>query len=111
MARLLGRAAAPNLILGSTDPKGNVIFDDGDEVVVESRLGLPVEIVIADHTGTFGDYRSELARFAPAYANAVNKRRDSLRNVQAFTDAYLAAFVERFHYIQGEYRKRKRSFD
>jgi hypothetical protein len=111
LARLLGRAAAPNLILGRTDGKGNVIFDDGDEVVVESRLGFPVEVVIADHTGTFGDYKSELANFAPAYANAVNKRHGCLRNVTSFTDEYLAAFIERFRYIQGEYRKRKRSFD
>jgi hypothetical protein len=111
MARLLGRAAAPNLILGRTDGKGTVIFDDGDEVVVESRLGLPVEIVIADHTGTFGDFRSDLICFAPAYANVINKRRYCLRDVQIFTDAYLSAFADRFRYIQGEYRKRKRSFD
>ena len=32
-ARLLGRAAAPNMIVGRCDLNGQVLFDDGDEVV------------------------------------------------------------------------------
>ncbi|HSU67784.1 MAG TPA: hypothetical protein VLJ39_12990, partial [Tepidisphaeraceae bacterium] len=36
LARLLGRAAAPNLILGRCDLALNVVFDDGDELVLEN---------------------------------------------------------------------------
>ncbi len=59
-ARSLGRAAAPNLIVGRCDSQGNPLFDRGDELVVEDLAGHPIDIVIADHTGTFGNYRREL---------------------------------------------------
>ena len=68
LARLLGQAAAPNMIVGRCDSQGRVVFDDGDEVVVENDGGLPVEIIVADQMGTFADYRSELEHFAAEYA-------------------------------------------
>ncbi len=111
LARVLGRAAASNLIVGRTNIQGKVIFDDGDEVVVEDQQGLPSEIVIADHTGTFGDYRRDLLDLAPAYATPINKRASALHDMNVFADAYLSAFVERFMHIQREYIKRKRAFD
>ena len=63
-ARLLGRAAAPNMIVGRCDLDGQVLFDDGDEVVIEDPGGIPTEIVVADQTGTFVDYLRELEEFA-----------------------------------------------
>jgi hypothetical protein len=110
-ARLMGRAAAPNLIVGRADLKGLVIFDDGDELVVEGRDGMPVSIIVADHTGTFGDYRSRLDDFLPAYARVVNKRAGFLRDPKAFGEAFIDGFVERFEEIQKEYRRRRRAFD
>ena len=110
-ARLLGRAAAPNLIVGRCDVGGNPLFDDGDEVLVEDAQGMPADIVITDHTGTFGDYLSELAHHGAEYATAVNRRVAYLPHPQRFADAYLEAFVERFGGIQQEYRKRRRAFD
>jgi hypothetical protein len=110
-ARLLGAAAAPNMIVGRCDLDGNAVFDDGDEVVVEDVQGLPVEIVVADHTGTFNSYQQDLQRQAPEYAAPINRRTEHVPDPQAFFDAYLAAFVERFLRIQEEYRKRKRAFD
>jgi hypothetical protein len=70
-ARLLGRAAAPNLIVGRCDPQGNSFFDDGDEVLIEDATGLPLEIIVADHTGTFSDYLSPLQRFSAEYGRPV----------------------------------------
>jgi len=111
-ARLLGAAAAPNMIVGRTDPEdGHVVFDDGDEVVLEDEQGLPMEIVVADHTGTFTNYLQDLRRFAPEYAAPMNRRAAHVPNPQAFFQAYLEAFQERFSHIQEEYRKRKRAFD
>src|SRR6185437_5367786 len=43
LARLMGEAAAPNLIVGRCDGQGRLIFDDGDEVVIEDAQGLPVK--------------------------------------------------------------------
>lgn len=110
-ARLLGHAAAPNMIVGRCQLSGPVIFDDGDEVVIEDQLGMPTEIVVADHTGTFTDFRRSLSESAPEYANSVNKRLSILTQPEAFAQAYLDAFVERFVKIQQEYQRRKRAFD
>src|SRR6185437_4791361 len=41
LARVLGRAAAPNLIVGRCDPAGKVVFDEGDELIIEDIRGNP----------------------------------------------------------------------
>jgi hypothetical protein len=111
LASLLGRAAAPNLILGRCNPEGRVIFDDGDEMVVEDADGIPIDIVVADHTSTFGDYRGELDRTAPAYAAAVNRRVPHVPDPPVFARAFLDGFLARFTEIQRDYRNRQRAFD
>ncbi len=110
-ARLLGRAAAPNVIVGRSDLGGNPLFDDGDEVLIEDSRRIPVEIVVADHTGTFNDYLNKLEHFAVEYARPVNRRTEFLPNPKEFAGAYLEAFVERFSRIQDDYRKRRKAFD
>ena len=110
-ARLLGQTAAANWIVGRCQLNGEVIFDDGDEVIIEDAAGMPAEILVADHTGTFTDFRRSLAETAPAYASPVNKRLAVLVQPAAFAQAYLDGFVERFGRIQQEYRRRKRAFD
>ncbi|MBI5394848.1 MAG: hypothetical protein HZA91_06070, partial [Verrucomicrobia bacterium] len=110
-ARLLGRAAAPNLIVGRCQQNGRVIFDDGDEVVIENKVGMAGEIIVADQTWTFTDFRRSLAETAPAYASPINKRLGWVGNPAAFAHAYLEAFEEWFAHVQQEYRRRKRAFD
>ena len=39
---------------------------------------MPVDIVVADHTGTFNDYLSELEDFAAEYAGPINRRAEHL---------------------------------
>ena len=87
LARLLGQAAAPNMIVGRCDLQGRVVFDDGDEVVIENEAGLPVEIVVADQTGTFADYRTDLEHFAAEYAEPVNRRLPLLADPEEFAAA------------------------
>jgi hypothetical protein len=110
-ARMLDRAAAPNLIVGRCDLQGNVVFDDGDELVIEDAAGLPVNIIVADPTGTFNDYRRDLRDLAPAYAGAINRRADYLPDAGGFAEIFGAAFVARFEQIQHDYCKRRRAFD
>ncbi len=110
-ADLLGRAAAANIIAGRLNTEKKVLFDHGDEVVVEDENGLPQEIIVADHTGTFTDYKSDLKTFAADYAQPINRRIAFVPNAAAFAEAYLQGFVERFTRIQQEYRKRRRAFD
>jgi hypothetical protein len=111
LARLLGQSAAPNVIVGRCDSNSRVVFDDGDEVVIEHEAGLPVDIVVADQMGTFFDYRTDLEHFAAEYAEPVNRRFPLLADTDEFAALYIDGFVTRFSKIQLEYRKRKRAFD
>jgi hypothetical protein len=110
-ARLLGRAAAPNLVVGRCDPRGNPLFDDGDEVLREDAQGLPCEIVVADQAGTFNDYLGDLRNFAEEYANPVKRRIAFIPSPPEFVEEYLDALCQRFCQIQAEYRKHRRAFD
>jgi hypothetical protein len=110
-ARLLGQAAAPNLIVGRCDDVlENVMFDDGDEVVLEDDQGQPTTIIVTDQTGTFGNYRSPLQLSAAAYAGPVNRRLEFLRNPEEFARLYLEGFVEHFAAIQEKLQRRRRAF-
>ena len=110
-ARLLGEAAASNLLVGRTSGEGRVLFDDGDEILVTGASGAPERIVVADHAGTFTDYTSPLARFAPEYARPFAARRARLADPEAFRNEYLAGLQEKLLRLQNEYRRRRRAFD
>ncbi len=110
LARLLGEAAAPNIIIGRLDSNGQVLFDDGDEIVME-KAGVPVEIIVADPTGAFADYQNPFEKYAKEYALPVNSRWLWLRDPRAFADAYLEAFETTFRRIQKEYQRRRKGFD
>jgi hypothetical protein len=110
-ARLLGRAAASNIIVGRCDASCNTLFDDGDEIILEDEFGLPTDIVVADQTGTFGDYLTPLRNLAASYAGPVNRRLKFLPAPEAFARVYLDAFVERFRQIQEKYRLQRKAFD
>jgi hypothetical protein len=112
LARLLGQAAAPSMIVGRSLELGRQpVFDDGDEVVREGADGLPGEILVGDHSGAFGEYLSPLETFASHYARPINKRDKFLPNPREFARIYLEAFCAQFLHIQGDYRKRRRAFD
>lgn len=108
-ARLLGRAAAADIILGRCDADHRILFDDGDEIVTEKN-GMPEEIVVADQTGTFHDFESPLQELAAAYADPVNRRLEYVPDPEAFARTYLAAFRERFACIQDKFRRRRRAY-
>ena len=111
LARLLGIAAASSLIVGRSLEEARPAFDDGDEVVIENELGLPVDILVADHSGAFTEYELPLAKFAAEYARPVNRRAPLVPNPSEFARKYLVALEERYTHIQSDYRKRRRAFD
>ena len=111
-ARVLGGAAASSLIVGrSLDGGITPVFDDGDELVCEDTLGLPSQILVADHSGAFGEYEQPLTNFAAYYASPVNSRAHVVPSPKAFAEAYLGSFRDKFLRIQADYRKRRRAFD
>lgn len=110
-ARLLGRAAAANMIVGRADTQGAVVFDDGHEILVPGEGGLPVDIVVTDPTGCFADYYSPLSSMATAYAGPILRRAERVPDSGEFMEEYLCGLRERFTEIQREYRLRQRAFD
>lgn len=110
-AELLGRAAAPNIIVGRLNLKDEILFDDGDEILIENESGTPREIIVSDHTGTFTDYKSDLHSYAQAYAEPMRRRLAFFPAPSHAVDRYLASFQERFTHIRQDYILRKRSFD
>ena len=111
VAELLGQAAAPNLVVGRTDGKGNVTFDSGDEMILTDGHGLPQRIVIADHAGTFNDVESPLISFAAGYVAPVLSRLKRLADPVAFSDAYVNALENRLLDMKAECRLKRHVFD
>jgi hypothetical protein len=111
LGRLMGQAAAPNIILGRAELAGQVVFDVGDEIVVEDESGLPAEIIVSDHVGTFADWKGTLEERTVEYAAPIARRLAAVADRQEFTDAYLSGFVARFTRVQEEYTKYRRAFD
>jgi hypothetical protein len=112
LARLLGDAGASSCIVGRSFEDGTQpLFDDGDEVVQEDESGMPSDVLVADHSGAFGEYRLPLESFAAHYARPVNSRAKLVPDPKAFAEIYLEGFREEFLRIQGDYRKRRRAFD
>jgi hypothetical protein len=72
---------------------------------------LPVDMMVADHTGTFVDYQRDLRETAPSYGAPVTKRAALVPDPDAFAATFLDAFVERFQQVQHEYHKRRRAFN
>lgn len=110
-ARLLGQAAAANMIVGRCDVSQRPLFDDGDEVLVSDRDRTPSKIVVADHTGAFADYRTALVNWADEYALPILNRAEGVEDFDSFAQAYLAACLEDFRRMQREYRHRRAGFD
>ena len=69
--------------------------------MVMDAEGMPRDIVVADHTGTFNDYACPLAEFTVKYALPVTRRRGFLPDADGFARAYCAAFEERLQQDPG----------
>ena len=72
--------------------------------------GLPMEVMVADHTGAFGLLAApgDLCRLL---CPASQSPRQIVPDPKGFATAYLEAFRDQFLHIQGDYRKRRRAFD
>ena len=73
--------------------------------------GLPAEVRVTDHAGSFTDYESDLASLAPDYAEAVVRRRDSVADFKGFAAAYVDGFRRRLAATQAAYRAHRKAFD
>ena len=117
VARLLGKAAAANLIVGrcleQQDGKPIAcIFDTGNELIIEGSDGLPLEIIVVGHSGAFVAWRQpNLMVFADAYAAPINRRVHLVPDPRAFAETYTTALQQEMLHIQTEYEKQRSAFD
>ena len=111
-AVLLGRAAALDMIVGRrrTETK-ELLFDRNYEVVVLDADGMPSELLVTDHAGTFVNYEHRLEDFVSQYAGPMQRRKRLVTDYTAFVNAYVKAFQSKILEVQGEYRAQRRAYD
>ncbi len=111
-ARLLGAAAAPNIIVGrSSERTKQPIFDDGDEVLILDENNMPKEIQVSEQPGTFVYYNMPMENQIADYANCLNKRELFIPNPKSVTEAFVEAFREKFIKIQKSAETYRKTFD
>ena len=106
LARLLGVAAAASMVLGRASyRRGDLFFDDGDEVIQLNADKLPERLVISETTGSFTNSTTPISELLPqclshlaAHLKKARERgisQDDLRTaVVVFAEA-LGAEIER----------------
>ena len=111
LARLLGQAAAPNMIVGRCDRRAAWFSTTETKSLWKTRPGCRSRSSWPTRWGrspTTAPNWSILPRSMPT---PVNRRLPLLADPEEFASLYIDAFVGRFSRIQLEYRKRKRAFD
>lgn len=111
-AFLMGRAAAIDLVVGRRNSiTKELLFDQNYEVVTTGEDGMPAEIRITDHAGSFVDYERPLADFASEYAAFATRRAKYVTEYPTFVAAYVEGFRRHLAETQAAYRARRRAFD
>ena len=110
--RLLGQAAAPNIIVGRAAVEGGkTIFDDGDEVIQLDQFGLPQGLILSEPTGSFVNYDRPYADTIADYAAALNRRKHLCPDFEAIARIFAESFEDELARIQRVYRERRQGFD
>ena len=66
LGRLLGIAAAASMVLGRASyRRGDLFFDDGDEVIQMDAEKLPERLIISETTGSFTDSTTPMTALLP----------------------------------------------
>ena len=111
-ARLMGEAAALDLVVGRRATETNeVVFDTNYEVVKEGPDGLPSGLVVIDHAGSFVDYLDPFEKSISAYANVVIRRKSFVLDYAGFAAEYVEAFRRRLVEVREDYRQHRVAFD
>ena len=111
-ATLMGEAAALDMVVGrAATETGECLFDTNYEVLQCGEDGLPVGLVVTDHTGSFVKYRESFDELVGAYAKVVRCREKFVSDYPAFAKTYLQAFERKLAAVQASYRAHKRGFD
>lgn len=111
-AFLMGEAAATDMIVGRrSTATQELLFDKNYEIVRLDAEGIPAEVRVTDHAGSFGDYTRDFEAFVAQYADVVTGRRAYVSAFAGFAAAYVEGFRRRLAETQAAYRARRTAFD
>ena len=111
-AELMGEAAALDMVVGRRNSVTNELqFDQNYEVVKIGADGLPQEVKITDHAGSFVDYEHAFEDYVASYANFALRRKPYVADFSGFASAYVEGFRRKLVETQAAYRARKVAFD
>ena len=111
-AFLMGGAAAIDLVVGRCNSATKEpIFDENYEIVQIGEDGMPSEVKVTDHAGSFAEYLRPLEEAAAAYARFATRRERLVSEYPAFARAYIDGFAKKLTAIQSAYRGRRSAFD
>ena len=111
-AFLMGQAAAVDMIVGRRNTvTREVQFDTHYEIVRLDAEGLPHDIAVTDHAGSFVDYERDFHETVGEYARVVTRRRAFVSEYAGFAAAFVEGFRRRLVETQQAYRARRRAFD
>ena len=111
-AELMGEAAALDMVVGRRSSVSNSpLFDQNYEVVRLGADGLPDEIVVTDHAGSFVEYSRPYRDYVADYASVVTRRSTFVADIASFAAAYVGGFRRRLAATQDAYRARRKAFD
>ena len=111
-ARLIGSAAALDLVVGRMSTvTGELLFDNNNEIVRLDEKGMPSEVVITDHAGSFSDYTTPLVDRVKLYADVMRRRKNVVADYDLFVSQYIGALEKELLRIQAAYNVRRNAFD
>ena len=109
LARHLGKSAVLNLVVGRCVEENHIIFDDGDEIVLLDEQSMPQEIMIADPTGAFTDFRTPLTEMVCQYGDSIRKKFAPLPFARKLYDEFMMSFRTTYEQVLKECWGRQKS--
>ena len=111
-AALMGEAAALDMIVGRrSSVTKELLFDRNYEVVKLGDDGLPREIAVTDHAGSFVNYEHCFEDYVAQYARTAIRRRPYLSDYAGFVESYVGGFRRKLAETQACYRAHRTAFD
>ena len=111
-AFLLGEAAAIDMVVGRrSSVTKELLFDKNYEIVKLNAEGIPCEIAVTDHAGSFVNYEHDFEDYVAQYAVAVTRRKPYVSEYVNFAAAYVEGFRRKLEAVRSAYLSRKNAFD
>ena len=111
-AFLLGEAAAIDMVVRRrSSVTKELLFDKNYEIVKLNAEGIPCEIAVTDHAGSFVNYEHDFEDYVSQYAVAVICRKPYVSEYVNFAAAYVEGFRRKLEAVRSAYLSRKNAFD